>query len=74
MEVKEVEYKGLIDKDMIKKEFDILHKEFLSGKYEGYECCPSYRSTGELIVLYNVFNMGTGNSITFDELIEKRKH
>ena len=52
----------------------ILHKEFLSGKYEGYGCCPSYRSTGELIVLYNVFNMGTGNSITFDELIEKRKH
>lgn len=67
-----MEYKDLVDKYMIKKEFDILHKEFLSGKYEGYECCHSYKSTGELIVLYNVFNMGTGNSITFDELIEEK--
>lgn len=67
-----MEYKELVDRDMVKREFDILHKEFLSGKYEEYEGCPSYRSTGELIVIYNVINMGTGNSITFEELIEEK--
>lgn len=67
MEVKEV-----VDKDMVKKEFDILHKEFLSGKYEGYKSCPNYRNTGELIVIYNVLNMGTENSITFESLIGEK--